>query len=100
MQISVDHPQFEDFLQDGATTNNQTKSEFFENVLKGLFMKEHREGKYSIEEVLKDFEISSSNGNIDISKYELSDVNQNLIIKHLASDDFDIDSLEFKNIED
>jgi len=97
MKISVGHPQFEAFLEDGATTNNQTKSEFFEDILRGLFMKEQRAGKYSIEEVLKDLETSST---IDISKYELSDINQTLIIKHLASDDFDIDSLEFKKIED
>jgi hypothetical protein len=99
MKISVDHPQFEDFLEDGAITNNQTKSEFFVDIFKGLFVKEYKEGRYSNEEVLKRLEVSSTNESIDISKYELSDVNQNLIVKHLANDDFDRDSLEFKYIE-
>lgn len=63
-------------------------------------MKEYKEGRYSHTEVLKKLQISSTNESIDISKYALSDINQNLIIKHLSSDDFDRDSLEFKYIED
>ena len=99
MKITVEHPQFEAFLADGATTNNQDVGKFFEDILIGLFMNEYREGKYSIEEVLERFNISASDENIDLSRYELSDINYNLLKKHMT-EDFDIESLEFNMIED
>jgi len=99
MKITVEHPQFEAFLEDGAKTNNQSKSQFFEDILIGLFMEEYRDEKYSIEEVLERFNISTSDNNVDISRYELSDINKNIMRKHIT-EDFDIESLEFKMIED
>jgi hypothetical protein len=99
MKITVEHPQFEAFLADGATTNNQTAGEFFGDIIVGLFMNDYREGRYSIEEVLERFNMSTSDKNVDISRYELSDINKNIMRKHMT-EDFDIESLEFKMIED
>lgn len=99
MKITVEHPQFEAFLADGSKTNNQSTGEFFEDIIIGLFMEEYREGSYSVEEVLEKFNISSSDENIDISRYKLSDINYNLLRKHMT-EDFDMENLEFKMIED
>jgi hypothetical protein len=99
MKITVDHPQFEAFLADGSKTNNQSIAEFFEDIIIGILMNDYREGIYSIEEVLEKFNMSASDKNVDISRYELSDINKNIMRKHMT-EDFDIENLEFKMIED
>ena len=100
VKISVEHPQFEAFLEDGAKTNNQSKSDFFVDIIKGFIYNMYIEGDIPLEDFLIKFNISSDDKNFDISSYKLSDTNIELVEKHLAREDFDRDNLDFKILKD
>jgi len=94
MKITVDHPQFEAFVEDGAKQNNQTKSEFFERCIIGMYIDKYTNEGLTDDEIIKEFSEDNKHP-IDLSKYKISDSNFKIFRKHFT-DDFDYESLEFK----
>ncbi len=82
IEFTIDDPQFEAFLKDGAKQSNETISDYFSRTVVALFLQDYKNNGLSNEDIANKFSITSKEVLAMFEKYQITEIDNKCIEKY------------------